>query len=73
MQVDVPRARVSPSATSPNILLEEKHLKLWNKQEKDAFKSLKTRRFMHTSAYDPTLLQVIGMDVEFDFIFRTVS
>ena len=73
MQVDVLRAEVSPSSTSPNILLEEKHLKLRNKQEKDAFKSLKTRRFVHTSAYDPTLLQAIGMDVEFDFIFRTVS
>ena len=60
MQVDIPRARVPPSSPSPNILLEEKHLKLWNKKEKDAFKNLKTRRFVHTSAYDPALLQAIG-------------
>ena len=43
-----------------------------NKREKDAFKELKTRRFIHTSAYDPAHLQATGMDVEFDFIFRTV-
>ena len=77
MQIDVP----SPAAGAPprsssaerNILLEEKHLKLRNKREKDAFKELKTRRFIHTSAYDPALLQATGLDVEFDFIFRTVG
>ena len=28
---------------------------------------------MHTSAYDFALLQATGMDIEFDFIFRTVG
>jgi hypothetical protein len=73
MQVDVPGTGVPPSLTSPNILLEEKHLKLRNKQEKDAFKNLKTRRFVHMSTYDSALLQATGMDVGFDFIFRTVG
>jgi hypothetical protein len=40
--------------------LEEKHLKLQNKREKDALKELKTRRFIHMSTYDPNLLQAIG-------------
>jgi len=73
MQVDIPRARVPPSSPSPKILLEEKHLKLRNNQEKDAFKELKTIRFVHMYAYDPALVQAIGIDVAFDFIFRTIG
>ena len=69
MQVDV----LGASSSATIVLLEEKQLKLRNKQEKDAFKELKTRRFVHTSAYDHALFQAIGMDVEFDFIFRTVT
>ena len=75
MQIDVPALAVGTppqsSSAKRNILLEEKYFKLRNKQEKDAFKNLKTRRFMHTSAYDLALLHATGMDVEFDFIFRT--
>ena len=46
MQIDVPSpAVVAPlsglSSAEKNILLEEKHLRLWNKTEKDAFKQLK--------------------------------
>ena len=41
--------------------------------EKDAFKQLKVQRFILTSAYDPAILHAIGMDVEFDFIFRAVG
>ena len=69
MQVDVPGA----SSSATNILLEEKHIHWQNKQEKDTFKKLKTKRFVHTSAYDPVLLQVVGKDVEFDLIFRTIG
>ena len=76
MQIDVPQPTVGvppqSSSAERNILLE-KYLKLWNKREKDAFKELKTTRFVHTSAYDPALLQAIGMDIEFDFIFRTIG
>jgi hypothetical protein len=28
---------------------------------------------VHTTAYDPVLLQAIGMDVEFDFVFRAIG
>jgi len=77
MQIDVPSPTVgaSPQSSSAkrNILLEEKHLKLWNKMEKDVFKQLKIQRFVLTCAYDPAILHAIGMDVEFDFIFRAVG
>jgi len=60
MKINIPTpAVIAPpqsSSAKRNILLEEKYFKLRNKQEKDAFKNLKTRRFMHTSAYDPALL-----------------
>ena len=46
MQIEVPSPAVGAlfgsSATENNILLEEKHLKLWNKMEKEAYKQLKT-------------------------------
>ena len=28
---------------------------------------------MHTTAYDPDLLQATGMDIEFDLVFRAVG
>jgi hypothetical protein len=60
MQINVPspavRAPSGSSSTEKNILLEEKHLKLRNKMEKDAFKQLKTQRLILTPAYDPALL-----------------
>ena len=77
MQIDVPSpaVRVPPqsSLAEMNILLEEKHLKLQNKTEKDAFKQLKSRRFILTTAYDLAVMLAIGMDVDFDFIFRAVG
>ena len=61
MQIDVPSPAVgAPSGSSSaekNILLEEKHLKLHNKTEKEAYKQLKTLRFIHTSVYDLAILQ----------------
>ena len=41
--------------------------------EKDAFKQLKVQRFILTSAYDLAVLRAIGMDIEFNFIFRAVG
>ena len=77
MQIDVPfpavEAPPQSSSSKKNILLEEKHLKFQNKTEKDAFKQLKTQRFIHTPTYDPALLHAIGMDLEFEIIFRTVG
>ena len=77
MQIDVPSPAVgAPTGSSlakRYILLEEKHLKFWNKMEKEAYKQLKTWRFIHTSVYDPALLHITGMDLEFEIIFRTVG
>ena len=77
MQIDVPSPAVGAppqsSSAEKNILLEEKHLKLWNKMEKDAFKQLKVQRFILTSTYDPAILCAIGMDIEFDFRFRAIG
>ena len=76
MQIDdpSPAVEVPPRSSSAerNILLEEKHLKFWNKTEKEAYKQLNTRRFILTSTYDPALLHAIGMDAEFEIIFKTV-
>ena len=69
MQVNV----LGASSATTNILLEETYIHWRNKREKDTFKKLKTRRFVHTYAYDPVLLHATGMDVEFDFIFRTIG
>jgi len=77
MQINVPSSAVGePSGSSSaekNILLEEKHLKLRNKTEKDTYKQLKTQRLFLTPAYDPALLRSIGMDTEFEIIFKTVG
>ena len=64
MQIDVPspavRAPSGSSSAEKNILLEEKHLKLRNKMEKEAYKQLKIRRFIHTYVYDPAILHATG-------------
>ena len=77
MQIDIPSPTIGAlpqsSLAKKNILLEEKHLKLWNKMEKDAFKQLKVQRFILTSTYDPAILCAIGMDIEFDFRFRAIG
>jgi hypothetical protein len=56
-----------------NILLDEKHLKFWDKTEKDIYKQLKTRKFILTPAYDPALLQATSMNTEFNTIFKDVG
>ena len=77
MQIDIPSPAVGAppqsSSAERNILLEEKHLKFWNKTENDAFKQLKTQRFILTPAYDLALQHAKGMDLEFEIIFRTVG
>ena len=77
MQIDTPSPAVgAPSGSSSaekNILLEEKHLKLLDKTEKDIYKQLKNHGFILTPAYDPALLQSTGMNTEFEIIFKTVG
>ena len=75
MQVNAtsPMARALSSSSASNILLEESHIHWQTNAEKDAFKKLKTRRFVHTAAYDLVLLQATGMDAKLDLVFRAVG
>ena len=60
MQIDMPSPAIEgpseSSSTEKNILKEEKHLKFQNKMEKDAYKQLKTQRFILTPTYNLALL-----------------
>ena len=38
-----------------------------------AYNLIKNREFVHTPAYDPDLLQNIGMDIEFATIWKAVG
>lgn len=75
MQVDdlPPSPAAPPSSSTANILLEAKHLKFKNKEEKEKFMSLKDHTFVLTSRYDPILLQEIGMDTELKTISETMG
>ena len=77
LQIDAPspatRALSGLSSAEKNILLEEKHLKLRDKIEKDIYKQLKTRMFILTPAYNLALLRATGMNIEFDIIFKAVG
>ena len=77
MEIDPPSPAVgAPSRSAPverNVLLQGKQLKLRGDREKNIYKKLKTHDFVLTTAYDPALLQAIGMVVEFELIFRTIE
>jgi len=76
MNVDAPSPVAQappPSSSASNILQEESQICWKTKVEKDAFKKLKTRRFVHTAAYDLVLLQASSMDAELDLVFRAVG
>jgi len=47
---------------------DEPHLDLERGRGMEAYNLIKNHGFVHTSIYDPTLLQAIGMDVEFTSI-----
>jgi hypothetical protein len=72
MDVDERAPPLHPSIETVNIL-EDKNLKLRGHEEKEKFKDLKDLEFGLTPAYDPQLLQDIGMDVEFGYFFFTVG
>ena len=44
------------------------HLDLEGDRETQAYNLIKNCKFVHTPAYDPNLLQKIGMDIEFTTI-----
>ena len=77
MEVNPPSPTTGASsrsaATERNVLLQEKQLKLWDGTKKDIYRKLKTRRFVFTPAYDPALLQVTGMNTEFELISKAVG
>jgi hypothetical protein len=58
---------------SITILLQDKQLKLQDDREKEIYKKLKDRDFILTPAFDPALLQAIGMDSEFDLVFKNIG
>ena len=56
-----------------NVLLQEKLLKLWDDRENNICKKLKDQDFVLTPTFDLALLQSIGMDSEFELIFKAVG
>jgi hypothetical protein len=54
-------------------LLRDKQIKLQDDREKNIFRELKDREFTHTPAFNPALLQTIGMDSEFELVFNNVG
>ena len=77
MEVDPPSPAIgAPSWSAPverNVLLQEKQLKLWDDREKNIYKKLKDQDFDLTPAFNPALLQSIGMDSKFELIFKAVD
>ena len=49
------------------------HLNLERGQEMEAYNLIKNCEFVHMPLYDPTLLQAIGMDVDFTSISKAIS
>jgi hypothetical protein len=47
---------------------DARHLDLGGDWETQAYNLIKNREFIHMPAYDPNLLEKIGMDVEFSTI-----
>jgi hypothetical protein len=49
------------------------HLHLEGDREMQAYNHVKDHEFVHTPAYDPNLLEKIGMDTEFTTIWKVVD
>ena len=49
------------------------HLDLEGDREMQAYNLIKNHEFVHMPAYDPDLLQKIGMDTEFTTIWKAVG
>jgi hypothetical protein len=76
-RIDPPSPIVESSScqasTENLILLKDKKIKLQDDCEKKIYRELKDQKFTHTLAFNPTLLQTIGMDSEFELVFKNVG
>jgi hypothetical protein len=54
-------------------LLRDNHIKFEDDREKKIYKQLKDREFTLTPVIDPDLRQSVGMDSEFELIFRNIG
>jgi hypothetical protein len=52
---------------------DDPHLDLEGDREVQAYNHVKDREFIHTPAYDPDLLEKIGMDTEFTTIWKAIG
>ena len=52
---------------------DDPHLDLEGARETQVYNLIKNHEFVHTPAYDPDLLQKIGMDTEFTTIWKAVG
>ena len=52
---------------------DDPYLDLEGDQEMQSYNLIKNREFIHTPAYDPDLLQKIGMDTEFTTIWKVIG
>jgi hypothetical protein len=50
---------------------KDKQLNLWDNREKEIHKKLKDQEFVLAPAFNPALLQAIGMDSKFGLVFKT--
>jgi hypothetical protein len=77
MEVDPPSPVVRSSSRlaldETFTLPRDKQIKLQDDREKKIFQELKDREFTHTPAFNPALLQMIGMDSEFELVFNNVG
>jgi hypothetical protein len=77
MEVDPPSPTVQRSSSRHQsrsyTLLRENQIKFQDDREKEVFKLLKDKEFTSTPLIDADLLQKIGMDSEFELIFRNIG
>jgi hypothetical protein len=77
MEVDPSSPTVGSSSRSTLektfTLLRDKQIKLQDDREKKIYRELKDREFTHTHAFNLALLQTIGMDFEFELVFKNVG
>jgi hypothetical protein len=52
---------------------DDPHLDLEGDREMQAYNHVKDCEFVHTPAYDPDLLEKIGMNTEFTTIWKTIG
>jgi hypothetical protein len=77
MEVDPPTFAVGSSSRQHHevlyTLLRDNHIKFKDDREKKICKQLKDREFTLTLVIDPDLLQLVGMDSEFELIFHNIG